>query len=69
MHELIPSAIYFSHGGQIGFLPPFKEAGWDIDGDGNAFEDYNYANLTGMLDSRYPHTGSRPGTTNARSRM
>lgn len=55
MHELIPSEKYY----QIAVLKPFREEGWDIDGDGNAFETYNNAdNLISMLDGRY---ASRPG--------
>jgi pimeloyl-ACP methyl ester carboxylesterase len=56
LHELIPSQRYFDVSGGTAF----KEDGWDIDGDGNDSEEYNYSNLVVMLDSRY---SSAPGMT------
>lgn len=48
-HELLPSQFYFGKG-----LAPFIEAGWDTNGDGNAFEVYSYSTLKALLNQRFP---------------
>lgn len=48
-HELLPSQFYFGKG-----ATPFIEDGWDIDGDGNAFEAYTYSALKELLNKRFP---------------
>ncbi len=57
VHELLPSKAYYD------FEPrAFIEQGWDTDGDGNAYETYDYNNLKSMLDTRYR---SRAGSANS----
>ncbi len=47
-HELLTSAAYFTLGGR-----PFRERGWDLDGDGLQSEDYStFAELRYTLDRR-----------------
>lgn len=57
-HELFPSQLYYERAIdpllQADFGPPFREQGWDINGNGNAFEPYNPAQLVGWLDAQNP---------------
>jgi len=58
IHELMPSQGYYDLGGL-----PFAEQG-DFNRNGVSNETYTYTQQTDLLDSRYPRTGSRPGSTN-----
>jgi len=48
----------------LSILSPFREAGWDINGDGSASDTYDYVKLSAMLDGRY--APSTPGLNNLR---
>lgn len=50
-HELIPSPRYFDLGGH-----PFREAGWDVNGDGNESQDYTYKQMYDLLNQRHPRS-------------
>ncbi|MGZ5434551.1 MAG: lipase/acyltransferase domain-containing protein [Pyrinomonadaceae bacterium] len=54
-HELIPSQRYFELGGV-----PFRESGWDINGDGISTQNYNFSQLFQLLNERHPR--SSPAT-------
>jgi uncharacterized delta-60 repeat protein len=50
-HELIPTPRYFDLGGH-----PFKEAGWDINHDGSANQDYTFRQMYDLLNQRHPRS-------------
>jgi pimeloyl-ACP methyl ester carboxylesterase len=67
MHELLPSQTYFDAATRSDFHltaygKPFKEEGWDLDGDGNAFENYDYDQTINLLNQQHPR--SSPGGVN-----
>ncbi|NJP06749.1 MAG: hypothetical protein HC837_14580 [Chloroflexaceae bacterium] len=49
IHELLASAPLFASDGAVAFA----EDGWDIDGDGIAFERYTYDDFVALLNQRY----------------
>jgi pimeloyl-ACP methyl ester carboxylesterase len=67
MHELLPSRTYFDAATRSDFHlanygNPFKEEGWDINGNGIDVEDYNYEQLVNLLNQQ--NLRSNPGDTN-----
>ena len=64
MHELLPSRTYFDAATRSDFHlanygNPFKEDGWDVNGNVNAFESYDYDQTTRLLNQQLPR--SNPG--------
>jgi alpha-beta hydrolase superfamily lysophospholipase len=58
MHEILPTQKYFELGGT-----PFKEDGWDINGNRNPKETYKYLQYLHLLDTRM--TDTQPGAVNS----
>jgi pimeloyl-ACP methyl ester carboxylesterase len=56
-HQLLPSRLYQSLGGV-----PFKEEGWDINTNGQAYESYSYDQLVDFTNQRF--ASGNAGTAN-----
>lgn len=56
-HELMPSKAYFDLGGR-----PFAEQGWDINDNGDNWDEFSYPQLTTLYNNRY--SSSMPGRNN-----
>lgn len=59
MHELFPSKLYDERAtSSIYYLndygSPFREQGWDLNGDGNPYERYSHSQLVEWLDKQNP---------------
>ena len=50
-HQLISNDQYFSLTGAMSYLVPFRETGWDIDGNGIENEAYSYVQMRDLANS------------------
>lgn len=67
MHELLPSRTYFDAATRSDFHltnygKPFKEEGWDVNGNGTDFENYDYDQTVNLFNQQHPR--SNPGSAN-----
>lgn len=74
-HQLLPSQAYYDLAADLnGATPgtitatltsPLVEAGWDLNGNGVAFEGYTYSEYMKVVNSRYARSGITPPATTA----
>lgn len=68
-HELVLSDTYFAYAGMSGEPDVFVEKGWDINGDGNAQQTYDYNVLVNYVNARYPQEGDCGNPTDSVCRV